>query len=94
MAIGSKQETKGKDTPVGSIRTSQLISTFGSGSIADMPDYSVIISGIDKWDLRKCRPIEPAEKNLQRMLHVHMLRKPPVEEEKDYLDYLLELELA
>ena len=84
MAIGSKQETKGKDTPVGSIRTSQLISTFGSGSIADMPDYSVIISGIDKWDLRKCRPIEPAEKNLQRMLHVHMLRKPPVEEEKDY----------
>ena len=50
---GSKEEKKNKDIPVGSIRTSQLITTFGSGAIADMPDYSVIISGIEKWDVKK-----------------------------------------
>ena len=30
---------------VGELRPSQFITTFGPGSIVDLPDYSVIIGG-------------------------------------------------
>ena len=35
---------------VGQLRRSQLVTTFGSGAIADMPDYSVIIADAGYWN--------------------------------------------
>lgn len=35
------------------LRSSQLITTFGTGSMVDLPDASVIIGGPDNWDYRE-----------------------------------------
>ncbi len=35
--------------PNGEIRLSQLISTYGPGALTDLPDYSVLISGLSFW---------------------------------------------
>jgi len=35
--------------PHGEIRQSQLITTFGPGSLLDMPRHSVIVGGLDTW---------------------------------------------
>ena len=51
-------------TVVGRLRKAQLITTFGSGAIVDMPDYSVIIAGTNYW--RKDSPILH-EPNLQKL---------------------------
>ena len=40
--------TKGK-RPQGEIRQSQIITTFGPGSMTDLPTRSVLISGLDFW---------------------------------------------
>lgn len=44
--FGSKQKTEN----AGEIRKSQLITTFGVGSIVDFVRDTVIIGGVDKWD--------------------------------------------
>ncbi len=31
------------------IRQSQLVTTYGPGSMIDLPDYSVMVSGLDEW---------------------------------------------
>lgn len=35
--------------PHGDIRQSQLITTFGPGSMVDLPNHSVLIAGLDTW---------------------------------------------
>ncbi|HET9741889.1 MAG TPA: DUF1998 domain-containing protein [Terriglobales bacterium] len=35
--------------PNGAIRQSQIVTTFGPGSMVDLPDYAVLISGLDFW---------------------------------------------
>jgi len=35
--------------PHGDIRQSQLITTFGPGSMVDLPNHSVLIAGLDNW---------------------------------------------
>ena len=35
--------------PHGQIRQSQLVTSFGPGSMMDLPDHSVMISGLDHW---------------------------------------------
>ncbi len=35
--------------PQGEIRQSQLVTTFGPGSMVDLPDHSVLIAGLDAW---------------------------------------------
>jgi hypothetical protein len=35
--------------PQGEIRQSQLVTTFGPGSMVDLPDHSVLIAGLDNW---------------------------------------------
>jgi Domain of unknown function (DUF1998) len=35
--------------PQGEIRQSQLVTTFGPGSMVDLPDYSVLVAGLDAW---------------------------------------------
>jgi hypothetical protein len=42
----SKKSTK---KPHGQIRQGQLITTFGPGSMIDLPKYSVLVAGLDHW---------------------------------------------
>lgn len=70
--------------PVGHLRPSQLITTFGPGAIVDLPDFSVIIGGINTWDhntmLRYSTDIE--EPRLIRKLGIRKIRSIPVADEK------------
>lgn len=41
---------KGKSKrPHGQMRQSQLVTTFGPGSMLDLPNYSVLVAGLDHW---------------------------------------------
>ena len=44
--------------PQGNIRRSQLITTFGPGSMMDLPDHSVLVGGLDHWKGDKFEVIE------------------------------------
>ena len=37
--------------PQGTIRQSQLITTFGPGAMVDLPRHSVVVGGLEEWDL-------------------------------------------
>ena len=60
---------------IGEIRPSQLISTFGPGSIVELPDYSVIIAGLDEWETQYCTPIQ--EPRLVRKLGLKKILSLP-----------------
>jgi Domain of unknown function (DUF1998) len=55
--VQNKRVQNKKQPPSGEIRQSQIISTFGSGSMTDLPNYSVLISGINHWDGYRNQPI-------------------------------------
>lgn len=38
-----------KRSPSGEIRQSQILSTFGPGAMVDLPNYSVLIGGLNHW---------------------------------------------
>jgi NAD-dependent SIR2 family protein deacetylase len=47
-------------TKVGEIRPSQLLHSFGIGAIVDLPNISVMVMGLDEWDVEMCvHIIEP-----------------------------------
>ena len=52
---------KGKpgSKPHGQIRQSQLITSFGPGSMMDLPNHSVLIGGLDFWSPGGDEVIEP-----------------------------------
>lgn len=66
--------------PRGGIRMSQLVTTFGPGSMVDLPDHAVLIAGLDFWTAGGETISEPrlAEK-LAKVLNVPAveLRTPP-----------------
>ena len=45
---------------VGQIRPSQLLWTYGPGSLIDLPNLSVITMGLDFWKKERCTPIQEA----------------------------------
>ena len=68
-------------TPVGEVRPSQLLWTYGPGALVDLPSLSVVTLGIDRWEKDRCQPIQEARllaavrKNLGPQ--VESLRMPP-----------------
>lgn len=44
-------------TPVGDVRPSQLLWTYGPGALIDLPSLSVVTLGIDQWEKDRCQPI-------------------------------------
>lgn len=70
-------------TRVGELRPSQLLRTFGPGSLVDLPHLSVLVSGIDGWPSDPRAAPEVTERRLlsavQRSLgdQVQALRLPP-----------------
>ena len=76
--IGSEQR---HDLRVGELRPSQLLHTYGVGAVADLPNLSVMVLGLDEWDLEQADLI-PEERLLQAVRsklgsQVQSLRRPP-----------------
>jgi hypothetical protein len=69
-------------TPVGEIRPSQLLWTYGPGALIDLPNLSVVTMGIDRWEKDRCQPIQEARllANVRSVLgpQVKSLRMPPL----------------
>ena len=67
--------------PVGDVRPSQLLWTYGPGALVDLPNLSVITMGLDRWDESRCLPIDEGRllSAVQRVLghQVERLRMPP-----------------
>jgi len=75
MRYGAKSKNTNKKV-VGKVRRSQIITTFGTGAIVDLPDYSVIMASTDYWgDSRYL--FEP---NLQRLLGIKYFKEPKATE--------------
>lgn len=50
---------------------SQLVGTFGPGAMLDLPDRSVLVLGIDKWEMQGKGTFQKIEEpRLQRLLHL------------------------
>jgi len=68
-------------TPVGEVRPSQLLWTYGPGALIDLPNLSVITMGLDRWEADRCPPIEEARllEAVRKVLgrQVRQLRMPP-----------------
>ena len=52
-----KRNPKGR--PHGQVRRSQLITSFGPGSMMDLPDHSVLVGGLDDWSIGGDEILEP-----------------------------------
>ncbi len=71
----------GEKTPVGEVRPSQLLWTYGPGALIDLPNLSVVTLGTESWEVGRCQPIEEARllaavrKELGQQ--VQSLRMPP-----------------
>lgn len=72
---------------VGELRPSQILFTFGIGSIADLPNLSVMVMGLDSWDkahaneLSEARLLAAVQQELGSQ--VKELRLPPTPSESD-----------
>lgn len=68
-------------SPVGEVRPSQLLWTYGPGALVDLPNLSVITMGINQWQKDRCPPIEEARLLAAVRKHlgpqVESLRMPP-----------------
>ncbi|MCK5027819.1 MAG: hypothetical protein KAS07_05365, partial [Candidatus Pacebacteria bacterium] len=53
----------------GQIRQSQIITTFGPGALLDLPNYSVIVGGLDDWHKAK------EDANLREIFEARLLDK-------------------
>ena len=70
---------------VGELRPNQLLHTYGVGAVADLPNLSVVIAGLDDWDLanadrrRSGRLLAAVQAQLGTQ--VETLRTPPYNQE-------------
>jgi hypothetical protein len=73
--------------PVGDVRPSQLLWTYGPGALVDLPNLSVLTMGLDRWDEQRCLPIEEARllDAVKRVLgnQVERLRMPPLKPDEN-----------
>jgi len=73
--------------PVGEVRPSQLLWTYGPGALIDLPNLSVITMGLDYWRKDLCQPIEENRllNVVRRILgpQVQTLNLPPIKEDED-----------
>lgn len=68
-------------TPVGEVRPSQLLWTYGPGALIDLPSLSVVTLGTDRWEKDRCQPIQESRllAAVKKVLgaQVESLRMPP-----------------
>ncbi len=46
----SERTPQRRKYPVGEVRPSQLLFTYGVGSLVDLPHLSTLVMGLDEWD--------------------------------------------
>ena len=80
-------------TKVGEIRPTQILYTYGVGSIVDFPYISALVMGLDDWPIidDKHNPVIQEDRLLQQIRgmfgpQVEKLRTPPVSEKSDFGD--------
>jgi hypothetical protein len=74
-----------------SLRSSQLLTTFGPGAMVDLPDDAVLIGGLEEWDYEMGKPIPViSEPRLEakvcaslRLPYVQLRRPPPANDRDD-----------
>jgi hypothetical protein len=70
---------------VGELRPNQLLHTYGVGAVADLPNLSVVIAGLDDWDLANSAIVTErrllAAVQAQLGSQVETLRTPPYQPE-------------
>lgn len=78
-------------TPVGDIRPSQLLWSYGPGALIDLPSMSVLTMGLDRWEYARCTPVDEARllAAVRRVMgpQVESLRMPPTNVEEGPADY-------
>lgn len=80
MNFGKSGDEKAKKIPIGTIRKTQLISTFATGAIAEMPEYTVIMAASNYWSGKKLY-----EPSLQRLLGMNYFMEPKFTESQSPL---------
>ncbi|SMF33583.1 DUF1998 domain-containing protein [Paenibacillus barengoltzii] len=78
-----KVQNRNSKRVVGNARQTQLITTFGCGSIVDLPNDSVIIAGTDYWTHYTNEKYIVHEANLEKLLKVDYFLKPKDEEQRE-----------
>ena len=73
MPIDAGAQHMKKRSVVGKIRRAQLITSYGPGSIADLPDHSVIMVSPQYWKTEGC---ELRERHLEDLLKVSCFYSP------------------
>jgi len=68
----------------GSVRSGQLVTTYGVGAMVAAGNESFIVAGIDRWN--RDEDFEFHEPRLERMLHVQAFMRPPSTGESDSWD--------
>jgi len=67
--------------PHGQIRQSQLLTSFGPGSMLDLPNHSVLVGGLDSWswgdEIIEPRLVDKLKKLFESPLQVLKLYSPP-----------------
>ncbi len=85
-------------TPVGDVRPSQLLWTYGPGALIDLPSLSVLTLGTHLWDKDRCSPI--AEARLLAAVRkelgsqVESLRMPPYQKSEHVDAYSAEANIG
>lgn len=64
----SKNDPRKAYRPEGQLRQSQLVSTFGPGSMVDLVDRAVVIGGLEHWAYGKVPPVTLDDARLRRAL--------------------------
>lgn len=88
----SKYGARGKVKPNAELRQSQLLTTYGPGSLVDLPKHAVIIGGLDSWKFTRV-PEVIIEDRLLSYLRRHddfadvELRSPPTAEGRNDQDF-------
>ena len=70
----------------GELRPSQIITTFGPGSVVDLQNVSVILAGTEFWATTREQEID--EPRLRSMLRVNRFYRPPVASDGGAAEYL------
>lgn len=75
-------KAKKRTHPAGELRQSQVVTTFGPGSMVDLPRHAVILGGLDHWYGERERVYEERlEARICQLLELEevALYKPPIE---------------
>ncbi|WP_439664094.1 DrmB family protein [Lentzea sp. HUAS TT2] len=64
--------------PIGGVRSGQMVTTFGVGSLVAIGDQSFVVSGIDSWHVNRDAPL--LEPRLQQRLKVREFFVPPADD--------------